>query len=457
MAFVRKILDPGDLLHKLAPKQNTFTAGNSPESIAAGNQVQQGFGQQQDFINALAGQNGLANQAGVFAQQQQLANQLGQQAQGLGPNPAQAALNNATGQNVQNQAALMAGQRGAGANAGLLARQAAQQGGGLQQQAVGQGALMQAQQQIAAQQALAQQQAQMAGLANTQVGQQASALQGLQTGQLANQGQLLNAQGNANLINSGIAGANQKTNNSVLGGILGAAGEGISMLGGSKSGGSSGGGSSGLMAGGGDNIGSSGTMYGYKGGQVPGYDNGGMIPQQPMMFGQPPIMMGQTPVVGPQSSIGQYLNSMTNEVQPMQMPEEKKEGGGLGKFIKTAATIASFLDEGGEATQGKLAYVGASKDQQKDNAQKAQNGFMKAANDNPISKAINWMQSKPMKEGGGVPGQAKVNGDSLKNDTVPAMLSPGEVVIPRHVMQSKDPPKAAAEFVRQVMARKKKK
>jgi hypothetical protein len=38
---------------------------------------------------------------------------------------------------------------------------------------------------------------------------------------------------------------------------------------------------------------------------------------------------------------------------------------------------------------------------------------------------------KSMKEGGKVPGQPEVPGDSPKNDTVPAMLSPGEVVIPR--------------------------
>lgn len=38
-----------------------------------------------------------------------------------------------------------------------------------------------------------------------------------------------------------------------------------------------------------------------------------------------------------------------------------------------------------------------------------------------------------MKFGGHVPGEAKVAGDSRENDTVPAMLSPGELVIPRSV------------------------
>lgn len=38
-------------------------------------------------------------------------------------------------------------------------------------------------------------------------------------------------------------------------------------------------------------------------------------------------------------------------------------------------------------------------------------------------------------QGGTVPGKAKMPGDSSKNDTVPALLSPGEVVIPRSMLQ----------------------
>lgn len=47
-------------------------------------------------------------------------------------------------------------------------------------------------------------------------------------------------------------------------------------------------------------------------------------------------------------------------------------------------------------------------------------------------------------KGGEIPGKAKVEGDSPKNDTVPAILSPGEIVLPRSV--SKDP-EAAKKFV----------
>lgn len=59
-----------------------------------------------------------------------------------------------------------------------------------------------------------------------------------------------------------------------------------------------------------------------------------------------------------------------------------------------------------------------------------------------------------LKSGGNVPGQAKVKGDSFKNDTVPAMLSPKEIVLPRHVTMSNDAPQKAAKFVAAVLAKK---
>jgi hypothetical protein len=60
----------------------------------------------------------------------------------------------------------------------------------------------------------------------------------------------------------------------------------------------------------------------------------------------------------------------------------------------------------------------------------------------------------PMKQGGPVPGQAEVRGDSPKNDTVQAKLSPGEVVIPKSVMESKDPVGEASKFVAALMKKK---
>lgn len=196
---------------------NTVTPVTQEQLATANAQTQSGLAQQNAFVNALQAQNGIGNQSSTFNQLQGVAN-------GTGPNPAQAALQQATGANVANQAALMAGQRGAGANTGLIARQAAQQGANTQQQAIGQGATLQAQQSLGAL-------GQMGGIAGQQVGQQAGALQNLNQFGLANQGQLLGATGtqtgNQNVAN--------QQNNNMIGGLLNGAGAAIGALGGGKS------------------------------------------------------------------------------------------------------------------------------------------------------------------------------------------------------------------------------
>lgn len=58
------------------------------------------------------------------------------------------------------------------------------------------------------------------------------------------------------------------------------------------------------------------------------------------------------------------------------------------------------------------------------------------------------------KQGGHVPGKAMKDGDHPENDTVPAMLSPGEVVLPRSVTQSEDPEGRAVEFLKALKAHK---
>jgi hypothetical protein len=52
-----------------------------------------------------------------------------------------------------------------------------------------------------------------------------------------------------------------------------------------------------------------------------------------------------------------------------------------------------------------------------------------------------------MKVGGQVPGEPNVPGDSAQNDTVPARLSPHEIVLPRSVAQAPNAPQKAAQFV----------
>ena len=49
--------------------------------------------------------------------------------------------------------------------------------------------------------------------------------------------------------------------------------------------------------------------------------------------------------------------------------------------------------------------------------------------------------------GGKIPGKAKKEGNSPENDTVPAMLSPGEVVLPRSVTEHHNAPEEAKKYM----------
>lgn len=141
--------------------------------------------------------------------QNALAGQLQAQAQGAGPNPAQAMLNNATNQNIQQNAGFLASQKGI--NPAAAIRQAGQNQANMSAQAAGQGAAMQAQQQINAQNALSN----LYG----QVGSQALNQQNIaQQGYYAPQS-----------INAGISTSNAKTNAGILGGLLGAGGTAMAM------------------------------------------------------------------------------------------------------------------------------------------------------------------------------------------------------------------------------------
>jgi hypothetical protein len=187
--------------------QNPVNQGQIQGSIAGSNNAIQG---QQALLNALQGQNGIQNQSSVYNQLQGVAN-------GTGPNPAQTMLNQATGQNVANQAALAAGQRGASSNVGLMARQAAQQGSQAQQQAAGQGATMQAQQSLGAL-------GQLQNVAGQQVGQQIGATGALTGANQAQQGQLLNAQQGYNQALAGMQNAQTGNQAGLLGGLGNAVG-----------------------------------------------------------------------------------------------------------------------------------------------------------------------------------------------------------------------------------------
>jgi hypothetical protein len=75
----------------------------------------------------------------------------------------------------------------------------------------------------------------------------------------------------------------------------------------------------------------------------------------------------------------------------------------------------------------------------------AAGGSTMMADMGPIALASQGGEVLEMRNGGSVPGIPKVPGNSPKNDTVPALLSPGEVVVPRTAAHNPD---MAANFVR---------
>lgn len=70
----------------------------------------------------------------------------------------------------------------------------------------------------------------------------------------------------------------------------------------------------------------------------------------------------------------------------------------------------------------------------------------------PVDMGVKAGNMYMMSKGAVVPGHAKVSGDSEKNDVVPALLSPGEVVVPRTVVAKGS--KAVAKFVAQAIKEK---
>jgi len=309
--------------------------GVTPDQLKASYAGTQGsLEQQQALLQALSAQGGIQNQQQIYQQLQDIA-------AGKMGNVAQAQLQQATGANVANQAALMAGQRGAGANVGLMARQAAQQGAQTQQQAAGQAAALQAQQQLGAIQGAG-------NLATTQVGQQQAAQNAALQAQLQQQQTL---QG-ANTAYSQQQAEMAKNVMGMAGQAIGGIGQGI------------------------------GASFGLAGKPT--------VPTVPTVPGK----------------------AHGGEIEP-----NFADGGA----VAMPSIIQTYL--------------------QKMNPQMAGGGDVGEA----------------LKAGGHVPGHASVKGDSLKNDTVHAMLSPGEIVIPRSVAQSANPVDGAARFVAAMQAKKGKK
>jgi hypothetical protein len=433
-----------DLVNPGFDESNLVSQRKLTNNVLSGNQ---------DFLSALAAQGGVQNQAQVFAQQQALASQLQDQANGNGPNPALAQLANTTGQNVSQQAALMGSQRGAGANAGLMARQAAMQGGAIQQQSAGQAAVLRAQQQLAAQQALQQQQSMMGQMSSQQVGQESSFRNNLANERLGFYGAMQNAaaarnnaavqmQQNINNANASIAGINANGQQQLFGGFL----SGLSGGGASGASGGGGGGMSSMMGGGGGGGASEGAAAAAaRGGMVThNYADGGEVQGFSMPnLGDSSFGVKNTPVA-PQQSFQQpqFGSQFASGPAPYGLAPTSNSTDEANSFTakilkslddKSNTSLASSSIAPSDGSGAKALHKGAY-DQGKAIRTLATMGFGGAT-------------------GGRVPGKADVGGNSLKNDKVPAMLSPGEIVIPRSVVNSEDAPEKARAFVEAVLRR----
>ena len=287
--------------------------------------------QQQAILQQQALAQALANNQGLAAQNQAIQG-YGDIAAGRGPNVAQAMLNQATGANVANQAALMAGQRGAAGNVGLMARQIAQQGAQTQQQAGQQAALLQAQQQQSA----------LSGLANVgqqQIGNQMQATGILgQAAQNAYNTQAQQQEAQAQMQLQANMAAQQAQQRYISGALQGA-----------------------------------GAYMGYS----------------------------ALPSTTPQS-MPQY-DTYNNPSPELQQRRGFADGG---EVKPDHIKHMDYLYHGGQTYAAK---------------------------------------------GGEIPGKPEVEGDSIKNDKVKAMLSPGEIVIPRSIAQGENAGEEAKKFVEAIL------
>ena len=440
--------------------QNGFQAQAAPivQGTNAG-QLAMAYGQTQ---NALVNQAGLVNQTAAgtaqgLGAQIALSQQLAAEAAGRGPNPAQAALNQSTGQNIAQQAALAAGQRGAGANAGLIAAQNAQQGAATQQNAIGQAATMQAQQQLAAQNA-------QANLAATQVGQGATAIQN-QNQQLQNEQNILQGantsannagvamQANINNANAGVSEANQNASNNLSGGILGGVSSALQSI---------------FAEGGMVKMDKGGNVldanarahiaphnFALPGNRYPIHDEAHArnALARVSQHGTPDGVFCQEGVSSPEKAKGR---TAVQKKYPNMGKGKKMAGGGAagddtpswqntpsdvssGPSIPATATPPAAQSSsgssgssggGGAGAIGLLAALDTGGDPSRPKSFR--------------EHYFNFCNGALMKSGGNVqaetPNQtAKVPGDSLKNDKIPAMLSQGEFVIDRETMKDPGP------------------
>lgn len=361
----------------------------------------------------------------IYSGQQDLASMLQQNAAGGGPNPAQTQYQQNVNQNIANTQGLISSQRGL--NPALAAKMGANVGASANQQAASNAALLQQQQQLGAQNNLGNLYGQM------------------QSGTMTQQGLFNQANLGAMQTNAAQALANQQAKQALVGGALGGIGSALGMA---------------------------------HGGQVPHYAEGGdvagMAGAQPLNLtpSVPGISSSGASDSGALSLAGQFLSgnggaapATSNLATSMAKATGGVLGSGILKAIKQkvgmdkptsdlgfAGNAGSGGDHGamaggpGDAMGAGLESIGGG-----GGAAGAGGGGLEGAA--MMLAAHGGMAPRNLKSGGGVHGKAKIKGDSVKNDTVPAMLSPGEIVIPRSIIQGPNAPDKAAAFVAAILAK----
>lgn len=347
MAFIKDLFDPykAQATPLVSQTDNTLLK-NMDQAQNFSNQVNQG---QMALYQALQGQNAIGNQNA-------LVQQLQQQAQGGGPNPAADMLTAATDMNNRQNAGLVASQKGL--NPALAARMAGQNSALANQQAANQASGMRANQQLAAQQMLGNTlgsqignlQGQGSALSNAGATQQQLAQGAINS---TNQANLTNT-GNLNQVNSNTSNQNVGLAGQLIGGLLGSGGQA--------------------------------AVRRYSGGEIP--------EQQPTQEMSPPALV----------------------------PAPTQPAMSRGLSFLMGGSPMPMLNMGGQVQH----Y--------------------------PTGGAVTTPELT--KEKKVVPGKAKLKGDHPANDTVDAKLSPGEIVLPRSVVNSEDPIRASADFVAAVLAKK---
>jgi hypothetical protein len=377
---------------------NNFTPAGSQQAIQQAATANQNYGAANTGLNTLA-------------------QSLQQQMNGGGPNLANAQLQSATAQNVGNQAALMAGQRGAAANPALIARQAAMQGANIQQQAVGQSAQNVLQQQLSAQQQLGQ-------VLGTQ-------------GSLANQnyGTSQGATNQANQIGSQQAGQNAQMNQGLIGGAANAVGS-----------------ITGLFADGGQvqvgdqsfgNIGQ-GSNFGFNFTSMKPAANPNSTPQATLDQMNAQIPSGAMDVLdSPKPMMMQAGQSIS--------PGMSANQGGIAMSTPPADPFEWSAQGGMMAQGGMLPFspINMSSGGKIPAMVSPGEKYLKPDEANAVAMG----KVNPNQVGEEIPGKAKVKGDSYANDTVPKTLEEGGVVVKRSIEQSGNP-KLVQDFVAKAKRKK---